>query len=90
MAFGKMMERQKKNLLNKTLMCRRCLCFFFFLSPHHTGDCMTTRRGTAANSVANTSRTACGYACTCCVTQVEYQRKSFSSYELSRFCLGVR
>lgn len=44
---------------------------------------MTTRRGTAANSVANTSRTACGYACTCCVTQVEYQRKSFSSYELS-------
>lgn len=28
------------------------------------------RRATAVNTVANTSRTACGYGCTCCLTQV--------------------
>lgn len=35
-----------------------------------TGGCITRRRATAASTVANTSRKACGCGCTCCLTQV--------------------
>lgn len=35
-----------------------------------TGGCTMRRRATPANTVANTSRTACVSGCTCCLTQV--------------------
>lgn len=35
-----------------------------------TGGCTTRSEATAASTVANTSRTACGCGCTCCRTQV--------------------
>jgi len=35
-----------------------------------TGGFIMRRRATAVNTVANTSRTACGSGCTCCLTQV--------------------
>ncbi len=48
-----------------SVLARSLSCLSF-----STGGYITRKRATAVNTVANTSRTACGYGCTCCLTQV--------------------
>lgn len=78
-------QRKKKKERRATLLLSKG-CFVFFFLPFwpfavvvvcadisvclSTGGCITRRRATAASTVANTSRKACGCGCTCCLTQV--------------------
>lgn len=81
----KQRKKKKERKKGDTSVIKRVFCGFFFLPfwPFavvvvcadisvclSTGGCITRRRATAASTVANTSRKACGCGCTCCLTQV--------------------